>query len=414
MLGLFNYFILYFAYLSGGIYFIYRDVVLKSIFFGLLLLIAFFKGRLLPIEKNVIITFTLLTILFISQKLIFGLGSIYNLAGLFVIFGTPYMVLKVLKLNVITLFIKIIYFFSIISITFWVLSNAIPSFINMTSNLPTILGTDIWLNQSYLIYSTRINRSLFGLIRNNGGFWEPGAYATTLVLGLIFGMIKEKNLFEKKNRVIVLAILTTFSTTGYIALFLIYLNHINLKRELYNLSFDFVKNRRIIAFVVLFPLLFAIESVGEKTVGQINDAINYDLNDATSGRFVSALKSLNGIAENPLIGRYLIYDRENFEDFLYRDDVGMYGFLWLIQRIGVPLFILFVYFIHIGFKTLLKANGNYSLISQNAKLYTLIWLVLMFAQNLYWTPISLIVFWVGINANTYLFKLNNSRQSLSY
>lgn len=53
----------------------------------------------------------------------------------------------------------------------------------------------------------------------NAGFtWEPGAYGCFLNVGLLFYFILNKYKFDKKVIVFIVAIITTFSTTGYLVL----------------------------------------------------------------------------------------------------------------------------------------------------------------------------------------------------
>ncbi len=65
--------------------------------------------------------------------------------------------------------------------------------------------------------------------RNAGMFWEPGAFAGYLILGLIFLAVAKKNLSREQYRraflILTIAILTTLSTTGYVVYPLILLLH---------------------------------------------------------------------------------------------------------------------------------------------------------------------------------------------
>ena len=57
--------------------------------------------------------------------------------------------------------------------------------------------------------------------RNSGFMWEPGAFAFILILAIIIRILKINKL-DKKITIYSFLILTTFSTMGYIVLFLIY------------------------------------------------------------------------------------------------------------------------------------------------------------------------------------------------
>jgi hypothetical protein len=107
------------------------------------------------------------------------------------------------------------------------------SWVSLLFYLPTILGVDLVSLTSWLqlpIEGTDIRH--IGIHnfhtpeeahRNSGIFWEPGAFAGYLVLALSVILTHERHLFRQRYAIsgLLLALLTTQSTTGYIALMLL-------------------------------------------------------------------------------------------------------------------------------------------------------------------------------------------------
>lgn len=58
--------------------------------------------------------------------------------------------------------------------------------------------------------------------RNSGFVWEPGAYGCFLILALFFNLLKTKFKFDRNSIILIIGILTTFSTTDYFALLILF------------------------------------------------------------------------------------------------------------------------------------------------------------------------------------------------
>lgn len=142
-----------------------------------------------------------------------------------------------------------------------------------------------------------------GTIRNAGIFWEPGAYQLFLNLALFYLLRKNNFKFFGKNipkvrvlalAVLVLAIISTMSTTGYVLLLVSALT-------LYSANFKSMgdKNKIIVAIplflllVYLVTLIVGSDTVAGKFIGTGNVA-------STNMRLNDILGSLRIILENPL------------------------------------------------------------------------------------------------------------------
>lgn len=98
------------------------------------------------------------------------------------------------------------------------------------------------------------NQGIAGLMRNCGFAWEPGLFASIICIAIYFNLISKKTLIGNwRFYILVLGLLSTFSTTGYSALMLILVNH-----------FIFQNKGKILRYIYLFlflPLFLAIMSL---------------------------------------------------------------------------------------------------------------------------------------------------------
>jgi hypothetical protein len=110
-------------------------------------------------------------------------------------------------------------------------------------------------------------------------------------------MINRK-LVDKKNIVMTLALITTLSTTSYIALFIIvviYSIYINKKINPFAL---------ILPSLIVFTILFLqVEFLQNKIITQLNETEFYYNRGLVGNRFVSALVDLNDFIKYPLFGK---------------------------------------------------------------------------------------------------------------
>lgn len=178
---------------------------------------------------------------------------------------------------------------------------------------------------SYLIFNVPdVERyedaGLFGLQRNCGFCWEPGLFASFLVMAIFFNLCRTKNNITSNPSLWILlaALFTTFSTTGYIALFVLLLTSLLYRSNP-------IKNKKIIIFLPLMAVVayqaYKLPFIGGKIADRsneenfVNDNMNkintIESNDEqiTVDRFEGmALDFLNYI-DKPIFGYGL--NREN-------------------------------------------------------------------------------------------------------
>lgn len=244
---------------------------------GLLFLIIMMSGNpcldvLIPYQPTIILLFLgLVTIIFSTKIEIPSKAVIFYLVWIIILLiqgiytkyysfsstfnfliktGVGILAILVLKDKFAQYYSKIIYLCCIISLicfTYNVMGGILP-FITLSKNID---GGNIYRVSSF-IYTQLYNPAEGGglTLRNCGPFWEPGAFQGFINLALFFEFYKIPRITKKwllKISIFIVTIITTFSTGGYIVLF------VNLMYFLYNTA-DIRVNTKII-LTSLFCLL---------------------------------------------------------------------------------------------------------------------------------------------------------------
>jgi hypothetical protein len=155
--------------------------------------------------------------------------------------------------------------------------------------------------------------------RNAGMMWEPGAFQGIINLALL--LTPTEKLLRGKGRtktfVLIAALLTTFSTTGYLVLFMIAVY----KTLTYRVSLGV---RAIVVLVVVVGAFLAITNasfLGQKIAEQLaKSAVD---NEFSADRFGALLFDVHYIVKHPLIGNGML-DQTRWADDpqLQGEDLG--------------------------------------------------------------------------------------------
>lgn len=336
----FNYLIMYFCVALCGVPFFYGPKIFKVIFASFLIIIFVIQKR--KIDRAFIGVNVFIVIIFIIQVLKFGSGNLINFGYIFLIITIPYLSLKIVGRDFMKYYINIIYFFAVISLIFYAISTFSPAFYNWTSTLPTQyhLDPNPELKKGFIIYTWE-PAQLQGFLRNPGPFWEPSVYSNYLILALVFNIINTGVLAEKKNFVFIAAMITTLSTGGYVALFILLFSYSTFVPKIH-----FGYRLILIPFLVLTIYVSYSEFVflGSKIEAQWEHQTSVEAEGTqTSGRFMGAKKSLIAFSRHPIAGRGLI--RQTAAERT-DDEGGAYGFISVLRRTGLFGFIVWIIFIY--------------------------------------------------------------------
>lgn len=247
------------------------------------------------------------------------------------------------RLDPFVLFIRLMAFLSIISLPFF--------FFNFFSHTGVQLSHPAL--KSLLFYTSSDFPD--GLLRNCGMFWEPGAFAGYLNLSLIFIALENRSLsigrYKKEVFWIIIGLLSTMSTTGYLVFGIIACTYFFVNYE---------KGR-----VILLPLLLIfgafmynnLSFLSDKIHEQYRNALIMEPTDVSNTRFGSIMMDLVYIKDKPLIGNGLDEKtRFRFHPSI-KEDIGHgNGMSNFIVWWGIPFFLFWVY--NVGAYSLNKSQSK--------------------------------------------------------
>jgi hypothetical protein len=245
-------------------------------------------------------------------------------------------------------FERIVYLLTIVSIGFYGLNLVIPGVFHEMKVIfqpftnPAFLRKaaqeDYWNNFFY----THSGRDDW---RNSGFMWEPGAFAMSSVVMIVYNWVRGGIKFSRRFWVYSFAIFTTLSTAGFISLtLLIFVKSLNRKLGVAFVLFAVILlsiNRQVLYNDFLIPKIEQfIKEAEEDTV--YNQEFSDRLEANRIAYFgINVMKTL----EYPL-GHGVVEDRKSFSsafkvvgvgglsDVLYKWGlIGFLGFLWVINRL---------------------------------------------------------------------------------
>ena len=121
---------------------------------------------------------------------------------------------------------QFLYKLALISTIFYILSLFFPSMFNSLTSVFRPFTADIFYqkeSQKYYFYAFFFTYMGNGNFRNSGFMWEPGAYAMILNILIAYNICRQGFQLNRHIKVYTIILLTTFSTAGYLAFFIILL-----------------------------------------------------------------------------------------------------------------------------------------------------------------------------------------------
>lgn len=274
-----------------------------------------FKVKLHKEDKILYLFLGLSFFLFIAQYIVFGWNSFPAIINLSAKIFIAYAVVKILGesfryviLNIMTSLCAAAIFFNTLSLITGIELDLFP-WSGYTSCL--VWGKDaISTLESY---------------RNCGFVWEPGAFAGYILLVVILYFDKIDVLRKKykgKLYILMIALLTTMSTTGYVVLLLLVICYL----------IRYVKHKVVLVLiapilVVLIGFVASLDFMGNKITEQVEGAQDVDVFDEAidHGRFSALVFDMYYIAKHPIIGNGL-HSQTRYADHSYMSDEALWGF----------------------------------------------------------------------------------------
>lgn len=319
---------------------------------GLSLILIFFLIK----RKRTLLTFDFIIIvgsfagILLVQCIDFSFYPIVSITGFFVRLFIGYSVFRLVD-NFPHVFVRVMVGLALLSFVFYLpyilLHGAGINSEGFITGLAEKLGT-IGGGRRPLLFHTFLGGFS---VRNSGMFWEPGAFQGYLVLALVFlAFVKHKiprRQYIRSLQILCVALISTLSTTGYLALVLLPLLHYDWRAQSRKQSVF----RILVGVYFVLPILIgcgfyaykALPFLGEKIHSQLN-TLNYREGRWYRGRLGSIVFDWEYIKRRPVTGwglhtktRYSLHPwMENSEgmgngmsDFTAK--FGVLGFfVWLI------------------------------------------------------------------------------------
>lgn len=351
--------ILLFITLGGFPYFI--DSVPFKILSFVYISFLFFKKRM-KFDKYFLIFMVGLTIITLFQIYKFQFLPEQSIIGLYVVILIAYMTIKLLNKDFFIYFILWMVRFAIISFVFYLLgaieAETIVFFKPIISVFKILNPTSIYESTPFF------NFTFFGFhfyhgLRNPGPFWEPGVFAGYLFIAFIFNTIITNGLVNKQNKILFIAMLTTLSTTVFIALIV------------FLIVYAYITQKHIVSKLIIVSILIAgggiiftsLDFLGEKIQAQYKFAMTTDLKSTgETQRFVNILKDLNDLQGHEIVGRgsnpLTRYENNNHEldPSNNHGNIRTVGWSDLMVKFGIPMFLVTLYYVFNSLKVFLLSN----------------------------------------------------------
>ena len=314
------------------------------------------------------VVFLLILIAWSSVQIMLGYSSVGALIHFNIRFVIYYLVAVSVGNNFGRIFVNIVTCISAISIVMYALINLFPGiyeFLYVISLGIRSLGGGI---DAELTSNPGHSLIIFFLpavqtMRNSGPFWEPGMFAVFINIALVLNVLKTRKLTDNKNIILVIASLTTLSTTSYIATILIML------------YFFGVINRKTSSIIGILVIGLCSVHFLESDFGYEKIKSNSE-NTAAYSRFGAINYHASIIEEYPISGRgFQSGEEEN------KMEVSPNGLTNLIVFFGIPFSAyLYLLLLKSAFRFAGCFSANRKLVA-NAILIYLIFLLVAFSQD---------------------------------
>lgn len=206
------------------------------------------------------------------------------------------------------------------------------------------MGVQFEKYRTIFVYNSFIHFEKANIHRNCGMFWEPGAFQGYIMLAFLFYINDYKSLWKTHKRkcvILSLALLTTFSTTGYIVYilyitYIIFTNHINY----------YIKT--LVILIMLICNIYAynnIDFLGEKIEEQYENAQNLRTGDVSWTRMGALMIDIQHIKKHPMIGNGFVMT-SRYGVLGNKMHGSGNGFTGAINMFGIPCILIYLILVY--------------------------------------------------------------------
>lgn len=290
-----------------------------------------YKKRGCCLNKKIVIVTFMLTFIVLLQTLSFRGDFNTTTKYLLALYSVMIMSCYLFKSrHFVDLYIKIVFLISVISLVFWCIDFT-PQGHNLLLDIGESLPQLGWdnmretregstANKSYTLYVYTVYFIDDLLIpQNTGPFWEHGIFCIYLIIAFYLNAIRENKIITKYNIVFIIAIITSFSSTGYVVL-IVALAFVILQRGGITFSKIFLLVMLLIGTYYISSLDFMTEKITENA-----------MSTSESSRFFAMVYHWQQIVKSPFIG-YGPYLERAFSNLVMSPN----GWTQLLRVWGIP------------------------------------------------------------------------------
>jgi len=276
------------------------------------------------------------------HALIFNLDNLKTTIRVFSYFAVSYFTVKILRHNFLAYFVNITVALSILSLLMYAMAYATPFtykilYIYSEAMFPLDLDVNNYRTPTFILYT--FDPAYFSennILRNAGFTWEAGGLATYLNFAIVFNLMNNfpkgyrQFIADWRNKILLITMATTFSTAGYVTLFIVMAIYFLNKFTISNFIF-------IIIFIpVAIYLYFTLDFLGQKINEQLDQA------SISQNRFGAAMLDFEDIIKRPFFGwsrDFSVLFKTN--DYIYElhrpngitNFLRCYGFIYVLSYI---------------------------------------------------------------------------------
>ena len=289
---------------------------------------------------------------------------------------------------------SVVFFLSVISLSFYIIQSINFSFaFNFIRSVQNLIGIPTHIGHPEVTYSNILfyticdyGSGIPGLRRNYGFMWEPGGFATILLMGFFIHLsLNNYNLRDKKSIIYIITMLTTFSTTGLLGLSVIFL---------FSASSNFKINLKSISLIFIAIIAIFFIATSQWVSGKIEKTYSQDMNltEIDQGNSVGSLGRFGGMyinirefMERPFLGHH--FDKR--DRIVNENTASVNGLGTILARYGLFGFTFLIIYYLKSAKKLFGRRKNADLV------FFILLLICGFAFDLMRTPFFIIFFAYG-------------------
>lgn len=345
------------------------------------------------LTREIVYTWTFFTVIIVLSAL-FNLDMRLGYVYLPILFAVCGVLISIAQADgIYECFYKSMTVICVVSVIAFVIQKILPGFATLFPSIYNVLG-----HPFRFLVLTNLDDVHGTFLRNWGPFREPGVFQVFAVISLMYGLFRKKQVNLVSILFHILAIVTTFSTTGYIVLFLVVLAMIaQRKTEMHN--WKLYRMILVLSVVCALYLIFFTDvlfSSGVMSYASVFGKLFDSDNTSMLSRFASIVGNVLIFIERPLFGAGISYVDTRFGEIcgeIYGNPdfhnantlfilLATFGLLLMIVAVGKIWFFINEYF-YCGKYSKLLLFGAYLclLFSENMMNSVIVLLPLFYVSN---------------------------------